>query len=335
MYPSCGGVWCDSLAERRGRAMPRRLRRQRPRRVRDPGAAAPASRPMPPARELEGDWMLVGFEAPGGARKAAGFLRYDRFANISVHAELAADEPSAQPPRTVVADFTAKANPTDGQFAYTGLQAGVDAGRLTPDAVRDGGVAALRAVGRHVAAVARRRRGDAGLPAVELGRRAEARCATRPSTARSDRCCWPATRRRCAGCGSCAAGRWTRPTRRGSRTRRPFREVAAQLTAYFAGRLRAFDVPVDPGGTPFQSRVWRALQDIPYGETESYGALARRIGDVKAVRAVGLANGANPISIIIPCHRVIGSNGSLIGYGGGLPTKRALLALEQGQGALI
>ena len=114
-----------------------------------------------------------------------------------------------------------------------------------------------------------------------------------------------------------------------------FREVAAQLTAYFAGRLRAFDVPVDPGGTTFQSRVWRALQDIPYGETESYGALARRIGDVKAVRAVGLANGANPISIIIPCHRVIGSNGSLIGYGGGLPTKRSLLALEQGQGALI
>ena len=79
--------------------------------------------------------MLVGFEAPGGARKAAGFLRYDRFANISVHAELAGDEPSAQPPRTVVADFTAKVNPTDGQFAYTGLQAGVDAGRLTPDAV--------------------------------------------------------------------------------------------------------------------------------------------------------------------------------------------------------
>jgi methylated-DNA-[protein]-cysteine S-methyltransferase len=114
-----------------------------------------------------------------------------------------------------------------------------------------------------------------------------------------------------------------------------FRDVAAQLHAYFAGRLRAFDVPVEPGGTPFQSRVWRALQDIPYGETESYGALARRIGDPKAVRAVGLANGANPISIIIPCHRVIGSNGSLTGYGGGLPTKRALLSLEQGQGALL
>lgn len=116
---------------------------------------------------------------------------------------------------------------------------------------------------------------------------------------------------------------------------RPFREVAAQLTAYFAGRLRAFDVPVEPGGTPFQSRVWRALQDIPYGETESYGALARRLGDPKAVRAVGLANGANPISIVIPCHRVIGSNGALVGYGGGLPNKRALLSLEQGQGALL
>jgi methylated-DNA-[protein]-cysteine S-methyltransferase len=116
---------------------------------------------------------------------------------------------------------------------------------------------------------------------------------------------------------------------------RAFREVAGQLTAYFAGRLRAFDVPVAPGGTPFQSRVWRALQDIPYGETESYGALATRIGDPKAVRAVGLANGANPISIIIPCHRVIGANGSLIGYGGGLPTKRALLSLEQGQHALL
>jgi len=81
--------------------------------------------------------------------------------------------------------------------------------------------------------------------------------------------------------------------------------------------------------------VWRALRDIPYGATESYGALAARIGDPKAVRAVGLANGANPISIIIPCHRVIGSNGSLTGYGGGLPTKRALLDLEQGQRLLL
>ena len=81
--------------------------------------------------------------------------------------------------------------------------------------------------------------------------------------------------------------------------------------------------------------MWRALQEIPYGETESYGALARRIGDDKAVRAVGLANGANPISIVIPCHRVIGSNGSLTGYGGGLPNKRLLLDLEHGQRTLL
>ena len=116
---------------------------------------------------------------------------------------------------------------------------------------------------------------------------------------------------------------------------RAFAEPIRQLKAYFAGRLKTFSVAVDPGGTAFQSKVWRALRDIPYGETLSYGEVARRIGDPKAVRAVGLANGANPISIIIPCHRVIGANGALIGYGGGLPTKRALLALEQGQGALL
>ena len=114
-----------------------------------------------------------------------------------------------------------------------------------------------------------------------------------------------------------------------------FPAVRAQLRDYFAGTRRAFDVPLDPGGTPFQSRVWRALRDIPYGETISYGELARRIGQPNAVRAVGLANGANPVSILIPCHRVIGANGSLTGYGGGLPTKRALLSLEQGQGALL
>lgn len=116
---------------------------------------------------------------------------------------------------------------------------------------------------------------------------------------------------------------------------RAFAEATRQLKAYFAGRLKSFTLAVDPGGTPFQSRVWRALQEIPYGETISYGEVARRIGDPKAVRAVGLANGANPISIVIPCHRVIGANGALVGYGGGLPMKRALLALEQGQGALL
>ena len=112
-------------------------------------------------------------------------------------------------------------------------------------------------------------------------------------------------------------------------------EPVRQLTAYFQGKLRVFDVPVAPAGTSFQRAVWTALQQIPYGETLSYGELARRLGNAKAVRAVGLANGSNPISIIIPCHRVIGSNGSLVGYGGGLPTKQALLALERGQGTLL
>ncbi len=113
------------------------------------------------------------------------------------------------------------------------------------------------------------------------------------------------------------------------------REAVRQLTAYFAGKLRSFDLPLAPRGTVFQQQVWRALQQIPYGETASYGELAKRIGNPNAVRAVGLANGANPISIIIPCHRVIGSNGSLTGYGGGLPIKRALLALEQGRSSLF
>jgi methylated-DNA-[protein]-cysteine S-methyltransferase len=112
-------------------------------------------------------------------------------------------------------------------------------------------------------------------------------------------------------------------------------EPARQLAAYFRGTLRRFDVPVAPAGTEFQRRVWAALQQIAYGETVSYGELARQLGNPKAVRAVGLANGANPISIIIPCHRVIGSNGSLVGYGGGLATKQALLALERGQRTLL
>jgi methylated-DNA-[protein]-cysteine S-methyltransferase len=108
-----------------------------------------------------------------------------------------------------------------------------------------------------------------------------------------------------------------------------------QLNAYFQGALRAFDVPVAPQGTPFQRSVWAELQKIPYGETISYGELARRLGNPRAVRAVGLANGSNPIAIIIPCHRVIGSNGSLVGYGGGLATKQTLLALERGQRTLL
>jgi methylated-DNA-[protein]-cysteine S-methyltransferase len=112
-------------------------------------------------------------------------------------------------------------------------------------------------------------------------------------------------------------------------------EPVRQLTEYFKGKLKTFDVPVAPVGTAFQQAVWLQLQAIPYGETISYGELARRLGNPKAVRAVGLANGSNPISIIIPCHRVVGSNGSLVGYGGGLPTKQALLALERGQGTLL
>jgi methylated-DNA-[protein]-cysteine S-methyltransferase len=114
-----------------------------------------------------------------------------------------------------------------------------------------------------------------------------------------------------------------------------FASAAAQLSEYFAGRRTVFDIEVAPQGTPFQQAVWRALQEIPYGETISYGELARRIGDVKAVRAVGLANGANPIAIVIPCHRVIGASGTLVGFGGGLPIKRALLDLEHGQRTLL
>jgi methylated-DNA-[protein]-cysteine S-methyltransferase len=108
-----------------------------------------------------------------------------------------------------------------------------------------------------------------------------------------------------------------------------------QLHAYFAGDLETFDLKLAPEGTPFQLSVWRNLSDIPFGETISYGELARRIGNPKASRAVGLANGSNPIPIVIPCHRVIGSNGKLTGYGGGLPIKEKLLALERRQLQLL
>ncbi len=108
-------------------------------------------------------------------------------------------------------------------------------------------------------------------------------------------------------------------------------EVIRQLRAYFAGALRTFDLPLAPEGTPFQQRVWQELLAIPYGETISYGELARRVGNPRASRAVGLANGSNPISIVIPCHRVIGSSGRLTGYGGGLRNKEWLLGLEQGR----
>ncbi|HXZ33266.1 MAG TPA: methylated-DNA--[protein]-cysteine S-methyltransferase [Terriglobales bacterium] len=112
-------------------------------------------------------------------------------------------------------------------------------------------------------------------------------------------------------------------------------ETIAELRSYFAGELEEFDLPLAPVGTAFQLKVWKRLCEIPYGETISYGELARRIGNPKASRAVGLANGANPIPIVIPCHRVIGSNGKLTGYGGGLPIKEKLLALERRQLRLL
>lgn len=107
-----------------------------------------------------------------------------------------------------------------------------------------------------------------------------------------------------------------------------------QLQQYFAGTRRGFDLPLNAAGTPFQRRVWQALLEIPYGATWSYGRLARHLGSPAAARAVGLANGSNPISIVIPCHRVIGANGSLTGYGGGLPRKRWLLTHERGEFSL-
>jgi methylated-DNA-[protein]-cysteine S-methyltransferase len=108
-----------------------------------------------------------------------------------------------------------------------------------------------------------------------------------------------------------------------------FTEVEAQLEAYFAGELKEFTLPLAPSGTPFQLAVWTELTKIPYGSTVSYGDIARALGKrLVASRAVGLANGANPISVIVPCHRVIGSDGSLTGYGGGLERKELLLRME-------
>ncbi len=108
----------------------------------------------------------------------------------------------------------------------------------------------------------------------------------------------------------------------------PFDTAIRQLNEYFAGTRRVFDLPLRPRGTPFQTRVWTALADIPFGDTISYGELARRVGNPAASRAVGLANGRNPLSILVPCHRVIGANGTLTGYGGGLERKRWLLTHE-------
>src|SRR5262249_31221022 len=109
----------------------------------------------------------------------------------------------------------------------------------------------------------------------------------------------------------------------------PLADVRAQLAAYFAGELTLFDLPLAPHGSAFQLGVWEQLRRIPYGETISYGELARRIGDQSAARAVGAANGQNPLPIIVPCHRVIGADGSLTGFGGGIATKKFLLEHEQ------
>jgi methylated-DNA-[protein]-cysteine S-methyltransferase len=115
----------------------------------------------------------------------------------------------------------------------------------------------------------------------------------------------------------------------------PFVETIRQLQSYFRGELQEFDLPLALVGTPFQLRVWESLRAIPYGETISYGQLAEQIGQPKAARAVGLANGSNPIPIIVPCHRVIGSNGHLTGYGGGLSIKEKLLSFESRQLKLL
>lgn len=114
------------------------------------------------------------------------------------------------------------------------------------------------------------------------------------------------------------------------RVRKPelFKDAAAQLGAYFRGEKVDFDLPLNPRGTPFQNKVWNLLREIPSGQTITYAELARRTGNPKASRAVGAANGKNPLPIIVPCHRVIGSNGKLTGFAGGLEAKKALLELE-------
>jgi methylated-DNA-[protein]-cysteine S-methyltransferase len=119
-----------------------------------------------------------------------------------------------------------------------------------------------------------------------------------------------------------------RPERDWTEDAKPFRAAAKQLGEYFAGRRERFDLPLAPTGTEFQLSVWQGLRKIPYGRTWSYAELARRIGRPRAMRAVGAANGANPLPIVVPCHRVIGADGSLTGFGGGLPAKRLLLELE-------
>jgi methylated-DNA-[protein]-cysteine S-methyltransferase len=131
-------------------------------------------------------------------------------------------------------------------------------------------------------------------------------------------------------------GHWTKPDRAGfgARTGRGFEEVARQLDEYLDGQRDAFDLRLEPRGTPFQLRVWDLIAGVPYGQTTSYGELARRLGGGATPQEAGAAVGSNPLSILIPCHRVIGSTGKLTGYAGGLARKRALLDLEQAENML-
>ncbi|MFF7593750.1 methylated-DNA--[protein]-cysteine S-methyltransferase [Streptomyces mirabilis] len=133
-------------------------------------------------------------------------------------------------------------------------------------------------------------------------------------------------------CGLYMVGQRHRPPEEtfGERDDTPFGEVTHQLKAYFEGELKEFTLELRMSGTPFQRSVWDQLRRIPYGETRSYGELAEALGNAGASRAVGLANGKNPIGIIVPCHRVVGANGSLTGYGGGLDRKQRLLDFESG-----
>ncbi|MET8957086.1 methylated-DNA--[protein]-cysteine S-methyltransferase [Streptomyces sp. NPDC004393] len=133
-------------------------------------------------------------------------------------------------------------------------------------------------------------------------------------------------------CGLYMVGQRHRPPEEtfGDRDAAPFGAAAEQLAAYFAGELKEFTLELRMAGTSFQRSVWQQLKEIPYGETRSYGELADALGSPGASRAVGLANGKNPIGIIVPCHRVVGANGSLTGYGGGLDRKKRLLDFESG-----
>lgn len=131
----------------------------------------------------------------------------------------------------------------------------------------------------------------------------------------------------------CAADGAQPPATTWRREAVPAHGAGAQLAEYFAGRRTTFDLPLDPRGTAFQLRVWAALRDIPYGATASYGQVASRLGQPRAARAVGGANNRNPLPIVVPCHRVIGAAGALVGYGGGLRFKEYLLQLEQGVAA--